>query len=96
LQAKPPTLAPKRIMRINDIPKMNCLKCDLYNKCAKYDNGRCLKKPYVEKYRWRGLNLTAKEWSDFLEISYHAVQKQLVRNGIEGLARLAEKHNVVM
>ena len=75
-------------------PKMNCLKCELYDKCAKYDNGKCLKKPYVEKYRWGGLSLTPKEWADYLGLSYGAVQKQLTRNGIEGLIRLAEKHNI--
>jgi len=93
-----------------NVPVTNCLKCDQYSRCAEYEDGRCIIRTgetapnnvYVnQKYYWKGSYLTAKEWASKLGLSYYCVQKQLKRNGTEGLERLLKNavnliiHNIV-
>ncbi|MBQ9716060.1 MAG: hypothetical protein IJV77_06605 [Clostridia bacterium] len=74
-------------------PKKDCLKCEKYDECAQYSDGRCiLKGKHVGcKYEVDGVWKTATEWAKYYGLSQSAVIKQLQRNGAKGLKKLLKK-----
>ena len=87
-------------MTTKHTPTDNCLKCKYYEKCAKYESGKCYKAEKRKKkitknrnkvYTIDGLSMTRKDWADYLGVSRDKLWYWVDKEGIGYLKKLKDE-----
>ena len=78
-------------------PARNCLKCEFYDKCEEFDDGRCLiltkkikVKPRRNFFECNGKVMTLAEWARFLGVNRTTLQYQFYHKGVSAIKKALE------